>query len=241
MVDGMGLFSGRRRAWVFCAVWPALALASGCSDSEVGGRQSPAAQQNASPQASVPLSRFALAIEIHSASVLDDMVIVARLSDREIGRTPAPQAPAAWADRIQLSHQTSEFVPIFERSMTEDGRALLVVRPILSGSRVKASITDDGVTLESNVAVVPETTDDGMETLVARGRIDELLKRWSDLDKVASDAIAHDDASPWGYYFRGTVERARHNPEAANAAFQRARERVKPGEEQPVGLLEQGR
>jgi hypothetical protein len=249
-----------RRAAIATMLVTAVLAGAGCGDA-------PDATDRVSAQAAAPppsqsseaeaFARLALHIEAYSASEADNVIIVARLFDKETeqanaireatggqwkgshrGGGPTTAPPAAWADRVQLSHSIAEFVPIFERRMLDDQRAILVVRPILAGLHVRAAIVEGGMTIESNEAIIEPPTAPGLDTLVARGRLFEMRERWSDLAGVADELVALDDKSAWGHYYRGVVERARRNPEAARAAFQRALDRVTPGQEPPIGLIE---
>ena len=204
-----------------------------------------------------PAARLELGIELYAAGPDDAVVAVVRMFDADARQAEAIRAatggrwkgsasavapgpvslPQGWGDRVQLTRSGGGAVAIRERVSGPDEAVRLVVAALPPGTLLAASLTVSGLEIRSNdIGIAPPPTT-RLEVAVARGRIAELLERWDALATVADELLAINERSPWGHYYQGLVARARGDAAGERAAFQRALNRIEPGEEFPRGLI----
>lgn len=211
-------------------------------------------------QAPPPPAPLALRIELVTASLGDDMVIIVRAFDRHARQAAAIQratngawrgggavvstgivaAPPGWLDQLVIRRNDGRVVNSSERRLTPEGHAVLVVAP--------ADIPESGVSLVvalpqasgetvSNTQVPPPAPTDPVLLQAARARIAQWRARWDTVAAIGEALMQSHPASPWGHYLRGLAWEAANDEINARSAFQRALDRVTPGEEPPIGLI----
>lgn len=208
-----------------------------------------------------PPSPLAMRIELVSAGPGDDMVIIVRAFDRHARQADAIQRassgtpwrgrglitpsgvatpPAGWHDQLVVRRADGRVIDVSERRLTPDGHAVLVIAAANlpePGTALMAVLPQPSGETVSNRQTPPSAPTDAVLLQAMRARIAQWRTRWDAVASIGDALIVSHPASPWGHYLRGLAWEAAGDAVNARAAFQRALDRVTPGEEPPIGLI----
>lgn len=206
-----------------------------------------------------PAPALSLGIDILSAGDGDGVVVTVHVFDRRSrqaeaiqratggqwrgrGLTP-PATPAApppgWTEQVRLQREDGQPIPVTTRRGSGE-EVVLVVSPTdapPAGARLRAVLTLPTGEVTSGLLTREGAPSDPVRLEVARARMAQAQARWDVVTSIADALTRSQPASPWGHYLRGLAYDADGDREAARAAFQRALDRITPGEEPPIGLI----